>query len=154
MPSNKSEASHPIQFFTERGGQALTDRAIQKLRPWLSAIAADYGTQLTAINYIFCGDEYLHNLNLQYLNHDTLTDIITFPLSPPPSITADLFISTERVADNALQLGQTYHQELCRVMIHGVLHLCGLSDKATEAAAAMRQAEDKALARLAVDELD
>ena len=97
------------------------------------------------MNYIFCSDDYLHAINLEYLQHDTLTDIITFPYAEFPLVSGDLFISTERVADNAAEFGELYPDELHRVMIHGVLHLLGQGDKVEADAQAMREAEQWAL---------
>lgn len=84
-------------------------------------------------------------MNVEYLNHDTLTDIITFPMEQAPNIAGDIFISTERVADNAKDLHQPYESELHRVIIHGVLHLTGQGDKTTAEAQEMRRLEDWAL---------
>ena len=97
------------------------------------------------INYIFCGDDYLHAMNVEFLDHDTFTDIITFPMADFPVIAGDLFISTERVVDNAKDLDVAFRDELHRVIIHGVLHLCGQGDKTAEQAKAMRKLEDWAL---------
>ena len=103
------------------------------------------GCNLTQVCYIFCSDEYLYNLNQEYLNHDTYTDIITFPYSEPPLVEGDIFISIDRVKENASQFGAPFEQELHRVMIHGVLHLCGYSDKSPDEEALMRKKEDEAL---------
>ena len=84
-------------------------------------------------------------MNVQYLNHNTLTDIITFPYGQFPTVSGDMYISTERVADNAQTFEVSFQDELHRVMIHGILHLCGQGDKTEEEAAAMRQLEDWAL---------
>ncbi len=101
--------------------------------------------QLGELNYIFCSDSYLHTVNVEYLQHDTLTDIITFPYADFPIISGDLFISTERVKENAEEYGEDYVDELHRVMIHGVLHLCGQSDKGEADSNAMRELEAWAL---------
>lgn len=113
---------------------------------WIELVIAERGGQPGAINYIFCGDDYLHQMNVEYLDHDTLTDIITFPYEDFPIVSGDLFISTERVADNANYLQTNYTDELHRVIIHGVLHLCGQGDKTDKEASEMRQLEDWALA--------
>ncbi|MEO0734591.1 MAG: rRNA maturation RNase YbeY [Bacteroidota bacterium] len=115
---------------------------------WITAVIAARKGQIGPINYIFCGDDYLHRINVEYLNHDTLTDIITFPYEPFPVVSGDLFISTERVADNAQDLGVIYVDELHRVMIHGILHLCGQGDKTEAEALEMRRLEDWALGML------
>lgn len=135
-----------ILFHEEEGGQLL-DEGIQPIvRHWIEAVIAERGGQAAAINYIFCGDDYLHQMNLEYLDHDTLTDIITFPYEEFPVVSGDLFISTERVADNAADLSTSYTDELHRVIIHGILHLCGQGDKTEEQATEMRQLEEWALA--------
>ena len=103
------------------------------------------GGKTGEINYIFCSDAYLHAVNVEYLQHDTLTDIITFPYADFPEVSGDLFISTERIRENAAEFGETYADELHRVMIHGVLHLCGQADKSEADAAAMRKLEGWAL---------
>lgn len=84
---------------------------------------------LHLLNFIFCSDDYLLRLNVEYLDHDTLTDIITFPYADPPSIHGDIFISIDRVRDNAADFKVTFEQELNRVMAHGVLHLCGYGNE-------------------------
>ena len=116
-----------------------------QISEWVSAVIKARDGQLGTINYIFCGDDYLHTMNVEYLEHDTLTDIITFPMADFPVIAGDLFISTERVADNANDLQIAFQDELHRVIIHGVLHLCGQGDKTVEQAAEMRRLEDWAL---------
>lgn len=137
-----------IEFFTEEGGTALNSPDQKKIEDWIALVAKQRNGQLGQLNYIFCGDDYLHQMNVEYLNHDTLTDIITFPLSSPPHIAGDIFISTERVAENALELGLPYVEELHRVIIHGVLHLSGQGDKSTTEALEMRRLEDWALSLL------
>ena len=96
-----------------------------------------------AINYIFCDDQYLLEINQQYLNHDTYTDIITFELSPKNQpLLSDIYISIERVQENAKQFNTPFYQELHRVIFHGAIHLAGFKDKTPEQAAIMRQKED------------
>lgn len=98
------------------------------------------------LTYIFCSDGVLHNINLQFLQHDDYTDIITFDLSDgPKEIAGEIYISTERVAENATKYETTYDHELHRVIFHGALHLCGLRDKTSAEQEAMRAAEEKAL---------
>ncbi|MEZ4984733.1 MAG: rRNA maturation RNase YbeY [Saprospiraceae bacterium] len=121
---------------------SLDEEAIHQ---WINRVIALHQSVLGELNYIFCSDNYLHQLNVEYLDHDTLTDIITFPYSPPPLVHGDLYISTERVADNAQDRNLPTEQELLRVMIHGVLHLCGYGDKTPEEAQQMRQWEEEAL---------
>ena len=112
---------------------------------WINRVAESELKRLGAVSYIFCSDDYLVDINIEYLNHDTLTDIITFPYSTAP-IEGDIFISIDRVRDNAIDFGVAFEQELRRVIIHGVLHLCGYGDKTEAEALAMRWKEDAALA--------
>ncbi len=116
----------------------------QRITEWIERVAKQEGKTVGNISYIFCSDDYLHKLNMEYLNHDTLTDIMTFPYKADP-IEGDIFISTDRVADNAKDLGHTFEEELQRVIIHGILHLCGYRDETDEEEALMRQKEDSAL---------
>ena len=115
------------------------------LTEWIQSIIEREGCTLHQASYIFCSDEYLYNLNQEYLNHDTYTDIITFPYTEPPLIEGDVFISIDRVKDNARQFGVPFEQELHRVMIHGILHLCGYPDKSPEEKKHMREKEEEAL---------
>ncbi len=115
---------------------------------WIPKIIQSSGCQLISLTYIFCSDTYLHRINVEYLQHDTLTDIITFPYQEPPLIEGDIFISLDRVRENAQTLAEPFARELARVVIHGVLHLCGQGDKTPEQAAAMRRREEEALALL------
>ena len=112
---------------------------------WIHRIAASEDKRIGAVSYIFCDDAYLAELNVEYLDHDTLTDIITFPYATAP-IEGDIFISIERVRDNAQDFNVPFEQELRRVIIHGVLHLCGYGDKTDAEAVIMRQKEEAALA--------
>ena len=108
---------------------------------WLHDAARNEGKAVAELTYIFCSDEYLHQINLEYLAHDYYTDVITFPYDEN-AVHGDVFISTERVADNARTLGVAFHRELCRVMVHGLLHLAGYRDETDEQEAAMRARED------------
>ena len=110
---------------------------------WISRIINSEGFELGEINYIFCDDEYLHKINVEYLNHDTLTDIISFDYSVGNILQGDIFISTERVADNAKDFNVVFDVELKRVMSHGVLHYCGYKDKTDIDAALMRSKEEE-----------
>ncbi len=111
---------------------------------WIKDIVHKEGRELDFIQYVFCSDKYLHKINLEYLNHDTYTDIITFSLSDE-CIESDIFISMERVGENASERGIPFEIELHRVIIHGVLHLCGYGDKTDEEKALMREKEEEAL---------
>lgn len=113
---------------------------------WVKAVAAGYGKKVGEIAYIFVDDEKILEVNRQYLEHDYYTDIITFDYSEDDVISGDLFISLDTVRTNAEQVGATYEQELNRVIIHGILHLCGINDKGPGEREMMEAAEDKALA--------
>lgn len=115
-------------------------------KKWIKAIAASEGYQVAEISYIFCDDNYLLELNKKYLNHDTYTDIITFDYVEGTRLSGDIYISIERVRDNARIFNQPFEQELRRVLSHGVLHLCGYKDKRKSDAQLMRQKEDAAIA--------
>lgn len=112
---------------------------------WLKQVIEREKKELFSLNFIFCSDEYLYNLNVEYLAHDTLTDVITFPYSAPPIIEGDIFISIDRIKENAKKFEVSFENELRRVMAHGVLHLCGLGDKSEQEALVMRQKENEAL---------
>jgi rRNA maturation RNase YbeY len=112
---------------------------------WIKEVAAQYKKRVGAIAYIFCSDEKILRINRQYLQHDYYTDIITFDYSEGDEISGDLFISLETVKSNAEQFKTNYSDELARVMIHGILHLCGFNDKTPEEEQAMRKKEDDAI---------
>ena len=113
---------------------------------WVKAVAASYGKRVGEIAYIFVDDEKILEVNRQYLGHDYYTDIITFDYCEGDVISGDLFISLDTVRTNAEQVGATYEEELHRVIIHGILHLCGINDKGLGEREIMEAAEDKALA--------
>ena len=110
---------------------------------WIEKIIASEEKELGELNYIFCDDNYLHQINVQYLDHDTLTDIITFDYTEEQTISGDIFISVERVADNAQDFNVDFQTELLRVMAHGVLHLCGYKDKSDAESNQMRSKEEE-----------
>jgi rRNA maturation RNase YbeY len=111
--------------------------------PWLLDVAEAEGKAVHEIVYIFCSDEYLRRINVEYLDHDYYTDIITFDNSNTPDVLeGDMFISSERVADNARTFQVSFAQELCRVMVHGLLHLAGYGDKTEAETSAMRAKEN------------
>ena len=119
---------------------------------WIKAVAATYGKRVGDIGYIFCDDEKILEVNRQYLQHDYYTDIITFDycedarlMGKKDTISGDLFISLDTVRTNAEQQGTTYEEELHRVIIHGILHLCGINDKGPGEREIMEAAENKAL---------
>lgn len=113
---------------------------------WVKRVAASYGRKVGDVAYIFCDDEEILRVNRQYLQHDYYTDIITFDYDENDVISGDLFISLDTVRTNAEQLGLPYEQELNRVIIHGILHLCGINDKGPGEREIMEVAENKALA--------
>ena len=113
---------------------------------WIKAVAATYEKRVGEIAYIFCSDEKILEVNRRYLQHDYYTDIITFDYCEGDVISGDLFISLDTVRTNAEQVGATYEEELHRVIIHGILHLCGINDKGPGEREIMEAAEDKALA--------
>ena len=113
---------------------------------WVKRVAASYGRKVGDVAYIFCDDEEILRVNRQYLQHDYYTDIITFDYDEDDVISGDLFISLDKVRTNAEQLGLPYEQELNRVIIHGILHLCGINDKGPGEREIMEAAENKALA--------
>lgn len=113
---------------------------------WVKAVAASYGKRVGEIAYIFVDDEKILEVNRQYLGHDYYTDIITFDYCEGDVISGDLFISLDTVQTNAERVGATYEEELHRVIIHGILHLCGINDKGPGEREIMEAAEDKALA--------
>ena len=110
---------------------------------WISRIIESEGFDQGEINYIFCDDEYLHKINVEYLNHDTLTDIISFDYTVGNLIQGDISVSVERVKDNANDFNVSFEEELKRVLSHGVLHYCGYKDKSPKDDALMRSKEDE-----------
>lgn len=119
---------------------------------WLSRIVASEGFLVGALNFIFCDDEYLLKINEQYLNHNDYTDIITFDYSESKFVSGDIFISVERVKDNAKKFSVSEEEELQRVMAHGILHLCGYKDKTEEDSAVMRKKEDEKIEMFHVEQ--
>ncbi len=113
---------------------------------WIKAVAASHGKRVGEVAYVFCDDEKILEVNREYLQHDYYTDIITFDYCEGDMLSGDLFISLDTVRTNAEAFGKTYEEELHRVVIHGILHLCGIDDKAPGARAVMEAAEDAALA--------
>ena len=112
---------------------------------WIKAVAATYNKKVGEVAYIFCSDEKILEVNRQYLEHDYYTDIITFDYTEGNRISGDLFISLDTVRTNAEQFGQPYERELYRVIIHGILHLCGINDKGPGERELMEAAENRAL---------
>ena len=110
---------------------------------WISGVILSENKSEGEINYIFCDDDYLVEINQQYLNHDTLTDVISFDYSLGNEIHGDIYISLERVRENAEEFKVSFDEELKRVMIHGILHYCGYKDKSESDEALMRSKEDE-----------
>ena len=129
-----------IQFCKEDITFSLKEKL--KHKAWLNEVAKQEGKKILELTYVFCSDEYLLQINQEYLNHDTLTDIVTFDNSEDPKkIEGDIFISIERVKENGNKLG-TSETELKRVMVHGLLHLLGYKDKKKEDKTLMTEKED------------
>ena len=113
-----------------------------KITLWLNQVIENEGYKPSEINYIFCDDDCLLEKNIQFLNHDTLTDIISFDYSSDKEISGDIFISIDRVKENATDFGTNFEDELMRVMVHGILHFCGYKDKTPNEKKEMRSKED------------
>lgn len=136
----------PVHFFEQEVSAKLKNK--RKLSAFLQALihAKKYDVEEVELNYIFCNDDYLLEINQQYLDHDTFTDIITFDLSDHEAMmNGEIYISTDRIADNAKKFETTYQKELHRVIFHGALHLCGYKDKTAAQKNEMRQQEDNCL---------
>ncbi|MCB0698712.1 MAG: rRNA maturation RNase YbeY [Chitinophagales bacterium] len=137
----------PSKFHELDVNAKLKDR--RKLSGFLDDLVARYNKKYKqcSLTYIFCTDEYLLGINQQFLNHDTYTDIITFDLSEGDMLIGEIYISTDRVAENAASLDVAYKTELHRVLFHGALHLCGFKDKTAKDKQEMRAKEDECLQR-------
>ena len=127
-----------------------------KVKKWLNTVVEQEGRKVAALSFIFCSDDYLHKINVQYLDHDTLTDVITFQYSEGKTsdIEGDIFISIDRIRENAKSFGNSFEDELHRVMIHGTLHLLGYLDKTAEDKTQMTQKENEYLTKLNGMKLD
>lgn len=133
-----------INFFSEDVKFTLPNKL--KRKTWLKNIAKTEGLKINELSYIFCSDEYLHRMNLDYLDHDTFTDIITFDNSEEERlIDGDIFISIDRVRENAKQLKFSEETELSRVISHGLFHLMGYKDKTKTQILEMREKEESAI---------
>lgn len=124
----------------------------QAFADWLSAVIVSENKNEGEINYIFCDDEYLHKINVEYLNHDTLTDIISFDYTVGNELNGDIFVSVERVEDNAKDFNVSFIEELKRVLAHGILHYCGYKDKSDSEVELMRSKEDEKIAMFHVEQ--
>ncbi len=131
-----------ISFYVEGIAFELTHP--KEISSWLTTIAVENNASLSQIEYIFCSDEYLLDINKQYLNHDYYTDIITFPMKTDP-VEATIFISIDRIREQAIEYKATFLDELHRVVVHGLLHLIGFNDKTEEEQDLMTLQEDACL---------
>lgn len=135
-----------IAFFYEETNFILPKTT--RIKAWLRRIIQTEGFDIEQINFIFCSDTYLHKLNLEYLEHDTYTDIITFDYSTAKLLEGDLYISVDRVNENALELHIDFNDEINRVMAHGILHMMGFKDKSIVEKKEMRLKEESCLSLL------
>lgn len=133
MPQNITFHSEDVDFHLVNEKQLIK---------WLQNTIKSEGKTVSELSYIFCSDDYLHKMNLEYLNHDTYTDIITFDYTEGSVVGGDIFISIDRVKENALKFKTEFLNELSRVIVHGVLHLVGYKDKTTKEKGLMRSKED------------
>lgn len=131
-----------INFFNEDIDFKLKGK--NNFKAWLKKVAEIEGFRIGDLNYIFCSDQYLHKINLEYLEHDTYTDIITFDNSEDETtIEGDIFLSIERINDNSSTLKTPLEEEIKRVIIHGLLHLCGYNDHSSQDKDEMRRLESE-----------
>ena len=140
-----------IEFFSEIDFQLSR---LEQQADWVTRVIESELKEVGEVSYIFCDDAYVLALNQDHLNHDTLTDIITFDYTEGNRISGDIFISIDRVKDNAEQYGVSFKVELQRVMIHGILHMIGYNDKSSMERDTMRQKEDEKLAMFHVEHSD
>jgi rRNA maturation RNase YbeY len=127
--------------FSSQTNFDLTDARIYG--DWLTSVADSYDATIESIGYVFCDDEFLHGINLEHLEHDTYTDIITFDYGSSDILEGEIYISIDRVRENALDLHQEFEEELRRVMVHGILHMLGFDDHTAEDKQKMRLLEDE-----------
>ncbi|WP_413510977.1 rRNA maturation RNase YbeY [Myroides odoratus] len=124
----------------------------EKYEQWIEAIITSENFLVGDINYIFCTDEYLHEINVKYLDHDTLTDVISFDYTDNQLVSGDIFISIERVQENATEFSVPFETEILRVMAHGLLHYCGYKDKGEQEEALMRKKEEEKIKMFHVEQ--
>lgn len=132
-----------ISFGTKNVDMPLLD--LGKTEIWLNEVAATHDKKIRNLNYLFCDDEEILKVNKEFLHHDYFTDIITFDYSNKDKVGGDIFISLDTVKSNSEKFGVSYQSELLRVIVHGLLHLCGIDDKGTGQRAIMEKHEDDAL---------
>jgi rRNA maturation RNase YbeY len=140
-----------MAIFFEASGVAFPKIKRRDTKRWLTSVAEGKRKRLGEISYRFCTDEEILRVNQQYLQHDYYTDIITFDYSDDRFIAGDIYISLDTVRSNAVQYGTVFMEELYRVIVHGLLHLCGFKDKTPSEAKKMRQAENEAVNQLIID---
>lgn len=133
-----------INFYSENN--FMCD-GIKDIAQWINEIILLEGYEIGDIDFIFCDDDYLHKINLEFLKHDTLTDIISFDYCVGKQINGEVYISTERVKENAALFKTSFESELHRVIIHGILHYCGYNDKTAKEEELMRTKEEESLGR-------
>lgn len=138
-----------INFYSENDFNLEEENLYEK---WLKEVISSEGKKLGEISFIFCNDEYLLEINQKYLDHDTFTDIISFDNSVGKILGGDIFISTERVKENAEQFSVEFKEELKRVMVHGILHFCGYKDKTTDEKKLMRSKEEEKMRMFHVEQ--
>lgn len=138
-----------INFYSENDFNLEEENRYEK---WLKEVISSEGKKLGEISFIFCNDEYLLEINQKYLDHDTFTDIISFDNSVGKILGGDIFISTERVKENAEQFSVEFKEELKRVMVHGILHFCGYKDKTTDEKKLMRSKEEEKMRMFHVEQ--
>ncbi len=131
-----------IEFYSDDNFELESSEGVSE---WVSSIIMSEGFTEGEIAFVFCNDAYLHNINLEFLSHDTLTDIVSFNYSLGKELHGEIYISTERVTENAKEYGVKFADELHRVIIHGILHFCGYNDKQKNEAALMRTKENESL---------
>ncbi|MDR9458308.1 MAG: rRNA maturation RNase YbeY [Salegentibacter sp.] len=144
-----SAEQEQINFFSETDFNFKDEDAH---RQWLERVIDSEGKSIDEINFVFCDDDYLHKINLQYLDHDTYTDIISFDNSVEDQLAGDIFISVARVKENAQEFNVDFEEELKRVLVHGILHFCGFRDKTESERELMRQKEDEKIAMFHVEQ--
>ena len=126
----------------------MPDIDIEKVSTWLEIVAESHSRRIGNLCYLFCNDDEILDVNRQFLNHDYFTDIITFDYSRKDKVSGDIFISLDTVKSNSVDLKTSYNTELLRVIVHGLLHLCGINDKSPEERIVMERNEDQALEML------
>lgn len=135
-----------IQFVCDNVAMPAIDKSA--MEHWIRSVAADYGFTVGDVTYVFCDDSKILEVNRQFLQHDYYTDVITFDYSTRARVSGDIFISLDTVRSNAEQVGVPFERELCRIIIHGILHLTGQGDKTPETKQQMTAKEEAALAKL------